>query len=111
MLRENEIAMTIVDAAYQVHRTIGPGLLESAYEAIMVHELRKRGLNVSVQLNKSLSQYGLAIKQFGAIGALRPPAALNNAINVKTQAIQNSIRTENEVRQAEAEARKRKAIA
>ena len=43
MQRENEVAMAIVDAAYQVHRTLGPGLLESAYEAIMVHELRKRG--------------------------------------------------------------------
>ena len=50
MQRENEVAMAIVDAAYQVHRTLGPGLLESAYEAIMVHELRKRGLDVAMQV-------------------------------------------------------------
>jgi GxxExxY protein len=50
MQRENEVAMAIVDAAYQVHRTLGPGLLESAYEAIMVHELQKRGLAVTVQV-------------------------------------------------------------
>ena len=50
MLRENAVAVAIVDAAYQVHRTLGPGLLESAYEAILVHELRKRGLDVAVQV-------------------------------------------------------------
>jgi GxxExxY protein len=50
MQRETEVAMAIVDAAYQVHRTLGPGLLESAYEAIMVHELQKRGLAVTVQV-------------------------------------------------------------
>lgn len=50
MERENEVAKEIVDVAYKVHRTLGPGLLESAYEAIMVHELRKRGLAVEVQV-------------------------------------------------------------
>jgi GxxExxY protein len=50
MQRENEIATTIVDAAFHVHRALGPGLLESAYEAIMVHELRKRGLAVETQV-------------------------------------------------------------
>lgn len=50
MHRENEIAMAIVDAAYQVHRILGPGLLESAYEAVLVHELRKRGLVVAAQV-------------------------------------------------------------
>ena len=50
MQRENEIVATIVDAAYLIHRTFGPGLLESAYEAIMVHELQKRGLRVAAQV-------------------------------------------------------------
>jgi len=50
MQRENEIATEIVDATYRVHRLLGPGLLESAYEAIMVYELQKRGLSVSAQV-------------------------------------------------------------
>ena len=50
MHRENEIAATIVDAALRIHRALGPGLLESAYEAIMVHELQKRRLAVSTQV-------------------------------------------------------------
>lgn len=47
---ENEIAREIVDAAYKVHTGLGPGLLESVYEAAMEYELRKRGLRVVRQV-------------------------------------------------------------
>ena len=46
---ENEIAQQIVDAALRVHRALGPGLLESVYQAALVYELEKRGLRVSAQ--------------------------------------------------------------
>ncbi len=46
MLKENEVAKVIVDVAYHIHRKLGPGLLESVYHAVMVYELRKRGLRV-----------------------------------------------------------------
>ena len=49
-MRENEVAAIIVDVAYHVHRTLGPGLLESVYEAVMMYELRKRGLHVENQV-------------------------------------------------------------
>ena len=49
-MHENEIAKVIVDVAYHVHRTLGPGLLESAYQAIMAYELQKRGLHVEQQV-------------------------------------------------------------
>ncbi len=45
-MNENEIAQQIVDAAYKIHNTLGPGLLESAYLAILVYELQKRGLKI-----------------------------------------------------------------
>jgi GxxExxY protein len=45
-MTENEIAREIVDASYHVHTTLGPGLLESVYEAVMDYELRKRGVRV-----------------------------------------------------------------
>jgi GxxExxY protein len=48
-MTENEIARHIVDVAFNLHTSYGPGLLESVYEAIMAHELRKRGLIVSRQ--------------------------------------------------------------
>ena len=44
-MMENEIAKQIVDAAYQIHTKLGPGLLESVYEAVMAYELKKRSLN------------------------------------------------------------------
>jgi len=43
MVRENIIATAIVDSAYKIHKAIGPGLLESAYEAILKYELEMRG--------------------------------------------------------------------
>ena len=45
----DEIAAVIVDAAYKVHQELGPGLLESAYEACLAHELTKRGLIIERQ--------------------------------------------------------------
>lgn len=43
------IARQIVDAAIKVHRALGPGLLESAYEHCLTYELRQRGLRVECQ--------------------------------------------------------------
>jgi GxxExxY protein len=40
-MTENEIARQIVDAAYKIHTTLGPGLLESAYEAMLACELER----------------------------------------------------------------------
>lgn len=48
-MTENEIAKQIVDAAYKIHTTLGPGLLESVYETVMKYELEKRGLSVTRQ--------------------------------------------------------------
>src|SRR5437879_2216976 len=48
-MTENEIATQIVDAAYRVHTTLGPGLFESVYETVMEHELTRRGLQVTRQ--------------------------------------------------------------
>ena len=45
-----EIAAMIVDAAIKVHRALGPGLLESAYQHCYAYELRKRGLRVQCEV-------------------------------------------------------------
>ncbi|MBD2167007.1 GxxExxY protein [Calothrix membranacea FACHB-236] len=47
---ENEISGAVVDAAYKVHTTLGPGLLESVYETVMDFELRRRKLQVKRQV-------------------------------------------------------------
>ena len=48
-MNENEISGIIVDACYQIHVNLGPGLLESTYQACLVYELRKKGLSVEVE--------------------------------------------------------------
>ena len=48
-MTENEIAKQIVDVAFKIHTTFGPGLLEPVYETIMAYELQKRGLRVQRQ--------------------------------------------------------------
>ena len=47
---ENELSRTVLDAAFRVHSALGPGLLESAYEACLAYELRCEGLNVLTQV-------------------------------------------------------------
>ncbi|RAM48636.1 MAG: GxxExxY protein [Hapalosiphonaceae cyanobacterium JJU2] len=46
----DQVATQVVDAAFQVHSTLGPGLLESVYEVCLEHELIKRGLSVEKQV-------------------------------------------------------------
>ncbi|MBN2806509.1 MAG: GxxExxY protein [Prolixibacteraceae bacterium] len=46
----NKLGTLIIDAAMQVHRELGPGLLESVYEVCLIEELRNRGLNVQRQV-------------------------------------------------------------
>ena len=49
-MSENEISKVVLDAAFRVHTALGPGLLESVYEAELTHELRKAGLEVETQV-------------------------------------------------------------
>ena len=50
MMTENEIATIILDAAFKIHRALGPGLLESVYQATLDFELQKGGLRVLQQV-------------------------------------------------------------
>lgn len=48
-MRENEISGAVVDAAFQIHSQLGPGLLETVYEVLLAHALQKRGMSVQRQ--------------------------------------------------------------
>lgn len=48
-MTENEISKIVVDVCYKIHTKLGPGLLESVYEAILFYELTKKGLIVESQ--------------------------------------------------------------
>jgi GxxExxY protein len=51
MFNENEISNLIIGCAIEVHKTLGPGLLESAYQECLIYELQKAGLNVQKELS------------------------------------------------------------
>ena len=46
---ENEIATIVVNACFEIHSALGPGLFESVYEEILVYEIQKTGLNIERQ--------------------------------------------------------------
>ncbi len=55
------VASHIVDSAVKIHTALGPGLLESAYQRCMVHELKKRGLKVEEEKRIPIKYDGVAI--------------------------------------------------
>ena len=55
------IAGTVIDCGFQLHREIGPGLLESAYEALMAEALRQRGLSAVRQVQVPLQYRGVVV--------------------------------------------------
>jgi GxxExxY protein len=61
-MTENQIAKQVVDAAYQIHRSLGPGLLESVYEACLAFELTERGLFVRRQFPIPLVYHGISLE-------------------------------------------------
>lgn len=50
----NNISYKVIGAAIEVHRHLGPGLLESVYQTCLADELRSRGLKVTTQVKKSI---------------------------------------------------------
>lgn len=57
-MRENTISNVIIGACIEIHKDIGPGLLESVYEELLFHELEAKRLNVKRQLPMPLSYKG-----------------------------------------------------
>lgn len=57
--KEEAVATKIVDAAYTVHKALGPGLLEKIYEVCFCHELTKRGLSYQRQVDIPIDYDGL----------------------------------------------------
>jgi GxxExxY protein len=60
-MTENELASIVVDTCVAIHKKLGPGLLESAYESILCFELGKRGLVIERQVPVSLTWEGMLV--------------------------------------------------
>ncbi|OGW17291.1 MAG: GxxExxY protein [Nitrospinae bacterium RIFCSPLOWO2_12_FULL_45_22] len=61
--REEEVARKIVDAAYTIHRILGPGLLEKVYEVCFCHELSKRELSYQRQVDVTIVYDGISFDE------------------------------------------------
>jgi len=75
------VAATIVDAAYRVHSTLGPGLLESVYEVCLCHELRKTGMLFEKQLVLPIEYDGITLD-----AGLRLDLMVNDCVVVEIKA-------------------------
>jgi GxxExxY protein len=62
-MTENEISNLIMDAAFQLHRELGPGLLESVYEVIMARKLTDTGLSVERQVPIPIKFQGIVFDE------------------------------------------------
>lgn len=62
-MTENEIAEVIVDTAFHIHKKLGPGLLETVYEVVLAHGLKRRGLKIERQVPVSIVFEGLAFDE------------------------------------------------
>jgi GxxExxY protein len=58
----NTLAASVVDAAFQVHKALGPGLLESVYEACLCHELKQRNIPFKSQVALPILYNGLTLE-------------------------------------------------
>lgn len=80
---ENEIAREIVDASYQIHTRLGPGLLESIYEKVLGYELTKRGLQCSHQPSLPLFYDDLYMEV-----AFRPDIIVNDLVIIEVKSVE-----------------------
>ena len=62
-MRENEIGTRLLEAAINVHRELGPGLLETVYEVILVRELSDHGLKVERQVPVPIIYKGIRFEE------------------------------------------------
>ena len=69
-MQENDITYLIRQSAYNVHVALGPGLLESAYEAALTHELRLSGLYVQNQVGLPMDYRGIHLDVGYRLGLL-----------------------------------------
>ena len=83
----NRISGDVVDAAYAVHVGLGPGLLESVYEAVLAHELNKRGRKVVRQQAIPVFYDGLRFEE-----GFRADLVVDDAVVVELKSVERASR-------------------
>lgn len=82
----NELSYKVIGCSIEVHKHLGPGLLESVYEACLIDELKSRGLVVGAQLYVPVHYKG---KELG--GQLKLDLLVENLIIVELKAVEQMI--------------------
>jgi GxxExxY protein len=82
----DDITGAIVDSAIRIHRNVGPGLLESLYEALLACELRRRGLHVERQRLIRVSYDGIAIED-----AFRADLLVEQCVIVEIKSVERAV--------------------
>ena len=85
-MTENEIAKIIVDAAFQIHKRLGPGLLETVYEVILAHALDTRGLKVERQVPVAIVFDGIRFDE-----GFRADLIVEDKVIVELKSVENVI--------------------
>lgn len=81
-MEENELSGHVIAAAIEVHRALGPGLLESAYQTCMLKELYVRGLQVEAEAPVSVQYKGEIVTN-----AYRVNLLINNELVVELKVV------------------------
>ena len=82
-MTENEIGTAIIQAAIELHKNLGPGLLESVYEIVLAHELTGRGLTVRRQVPVSIAYKGIVFEE-----AFRADLVINNRVIIELKSVE-----------------------
>lgn len=85
-MTENEIGTVIVDSALRVHRELGPGLLESVYEAALAYELTDRGLVVKTQVAIPVCYRGIVLED-----GFRADLLVENKVLVELKSVEQLV--------------------
>jgi GxxExxY protein len=80
---EELIGKAIVNAAYKIHKELGPGLLERVYEVCMAHELRKAGFDVKRQIDIPICYDGIEFEE-----GLRLDLLVNDLVIAELKAVE-----------------------
>ena len=83
-MNENQISYLIIGAAIELHRNLGPGLLESAYESALIYELNRQNLDV-----KSQVPMPMIYKDIRLDNGYRLDLIANDLVIVEIKAIEN----------------------
>ena len=78
-----KVATAAVDAAYKIHRALGPGLIQSVYEKCLIHELRKRHYEVRSQFELPITYDDIVIES-----GLKPDILVADILLIEVKAVE-----------------------